>query len=198
MSGEGDVILPKPSRRVYITGRNGRGRFGPSRERGHSLARLTYLDEAGTSSGEPYLVVAAVIAHVDLQLRAVEEHLNALGAKHVPEQKPHEVIFHATDIWSGGKKFKDRTRWPLPKRLALLEDLADIPAKFGLPVAIGEMRKGPHLAGVEVPENIADIIFHSAAFINATQAVERYFRHSFPNEYTLLIAEDRPKMASIR
>jgi hypothetical protein len=60
--------------------------------------RLTYLDESGTARHEPYFVVAAIIIEADKQLVAVEQRLDAIAEKHIPEVDRPGFVFHATDI----------------------------------------------------------------------------------------------------
>jgi hypothetical protein len=51
------------------------------------------------------------------------------------------TIFHATELFSGGRYF-DRVTWPLCVRWAILEELASIPREFDLPVVFGfQIRK---------------------------------------------------------
>lgn len=159
---------------------------------GSKLVRLTYLDEGGISKREPSVVVAGVIVHGDLQLARVEEHLIGLRDKHIPESDRANFVFHSTDIWSGGKYFKDRNVWPLERRLKILEDLADIPAAFSLPIAYGVSNKAhvQQMVG-EATDKLLDLVYHACAFASATQLVERFLRGYYPDEYTLVIAEDR-------
>ncbi len=103
--------------------------------------RLTYLDESGTAKHEPYFVVAAIIIEADKQLSAVERHLDEIAAKHIPQEDRPGFVFHATDIWSGKKYSKDREIWTLEKRLAILDDLAQTPAKFDLPISFAAFIK---------------------------------------------------------
>lgn len=155
--------------------------------------RLTYLDEAGTSHHETHAVVAGPIVHGDYQMAPVEQHLRSLMERHIPEKDWFGFVFHATDIWSGGKYFKNRELWPLEKRLAILEDLADIPKTFALPIAFGianKARVNEQLRGMPSIE-FAD---HMFAFADATQRIEKYFRRLYPDEFTLIIAEDRQKV----
>jgi hypothetical protein len=170
---------------------------GTGRLAGTKLVRLTYLDEGGTSSHEPFAVVAGPIVHGDHQLVPVEEHLLLLAKKHIPEQDRRGFVFHATDIFSGSGYFKDKEKWPLPKRLEILHDLADIPSKFGLPVVMGVADKkhiAEQLDQQPYAQRVLDFVHYASAFTNATQDVELYFRTSFPLEYTLVIAEDLPKI----
>lgn len=168
----------------------------PKRRSGGNLVRLTYFDEGGTSRAEPHLVVAGPIVHGDRQLVAVEDELDRLIEKHIPAAARNGFIFHATDIWSGSGLFRDRELWPLPRRVAILEDLADIPVKLGLPIAFGAANKKrtAAMAGPGVSDRVLDFVYHAAAYGSAAQLVERYFRSRFPDEFTIVIAEDRPQV----
>ena len=74
--------------------------FGTASPQGHRLVRLAFMDEAGTSRREPFVVVAAVMIHADTQLIPVEECLEELVEKHIPEGDRDGFVFHATNIWS--------------------------------------------------------------------------------------------------
>src|SRR5437016_5699619 len=66
-----------------------------------------------------------------------EAGLAALKEEYVPKEKRNDfVAFHATEIFSGGKISK-REEYPAWRRWELLEKLATIPRKFGIPVSIG-------------------------------------------------------------
>ena len=104
--------------------------------------KLVYQDEGGTAVHELFLVVSGVVVDGDRQLVAVENHLDILVQKHIPEHDRPGLIFHATDIWSGAKYFKDRDKWPMERRLEILRDLARIPGRFDIPVAWGFVDKG--------------------------------------------------------
>lgn len=169
---------------------NGFGGLAPLA--GERLVRLTYLDEGGISAQEEDVVVAGVIVDGDRQLAAVEKHLRELTIKHIPEPDRRGFIFHATNIFSGTKYYKNRELWPWERRAAILNDLADIPDLFQLPIAFGIANKR-RIDG-EVPQASAvvlDLVYHACAFANATQVVERYFRRDYPDEFTIIIAEDR-------
>ena len=59
--------------------------FGTASPQGHSLVRLAFMDGAGTSRREPFVVVAAVMIYADTQLIPVEECLEELVEKGIPE-----------------------------------------------------------------------------------------------------------------
>ena len=93
--------------------------------------RFAFLDEGGISKKEPYIVVGGIVVEADRQLLALERELENLVRKHIPEDKRQGFVFHATDIWSGVKFFRDRQAWPLEKRISILRDLADLPREAG-------------------------------------------------------------------
>jgi hypothetical protein len=161
---------------------------------GDRLVRLTYLDEAGISANEGFLVVGGVLIDGDRQLTAIENHFNILLLKHIPIADRAGFVFHATDIWSGGGYFKDREQWPLDKRLAILDDLVAIPEKFALPVSFGAVDWPKFTLDLLVPgcdQRDLEIAAHAVAFGHCCMGVEKFMRMAFPTEVTILIAEDR-------
>lgn len=155
--------------------------------------KLVYQDEGGTAAHERYLVVAGVMVDGDRQLVAVENHLDILVQKHIPEGDRSGFVFHATDIWSGKKYFGDRNKWPMERRLDILRDLARIPGHFDIPIAWGFVDKNsfpdPNMAIAFKPEEI-DVARHVMAFTDCSLVVEDFMR-SCTGEIALIIAEDR-------
>jgi hypothetical protein len=155
--------------------------------------RLTYVDEGGIAKHEPFMVVSGVIIDGDRQLVAIENHLDILVQKHIPEEDRPGLIFHATDIWSGGGYFKDRDKWPRDRRLLILEDLSKIPKHFDVPVAWGYVDKSkfpdPKFACLFSTAEI-DVATHVMAFTECSLVTEM-FMHECTNEITVIIAEDR-------
>jgi hypothetical protein len=164
---------------------------------GDRLVRLTYLDEAGNSPDEQHLVVGGVLVDGDRQLSGVENHFSILIQKHIPLDDRAGFIFHATDLWSGGGYFKDRNKWPLEKRLEILDDLVAIPAKFELPVAVGSIDWSTFTIDLLNPgssKHDLQIAAHTVAFGHCCMGIERFMLAALPNEITILIAEDRDKV----
>jgi hypothetical protein len=156
--------------------------------------KLVYQDEGGTASHERYLVVSGVVIDGDRQLVAIENHLDILVQKHIPEEDRQGFIFHATDIWSGTKYFKDRERWPQGRRLEILRDLARIPGHFDVPVAWGYVDKNefpdPKFA-ITFDQEEVDVTRHVMAFTDCSLVVEDFMRTCTSSEIALIIAEDR-------
>ena len=73
----------------------------------------------------------------DKQLIPVEEHLERLVEKYIPEEDREGFVFHAVDIWNNHGYFADKRVWPREKCWEILWDLASVPALFVLPIAVG-------------------------------------------------------------
>lgn len=162
---------------------------------GRRLVRVVYLDESGTSRKEPLAVVAGVVVDGDSQMIDVEEHLERLVRKHIPEKDRGGFFFHATNIWSATKYFKNRDEWPLDRRLEILHDLVEIPQEFDLPIVFGDCPRNELItipSGVTMDESGRDVVVHSVAFFQCVCLVEKIMREIWPDEVALLIAEDRP------
>jgi hypothetical protein len=158
--------------------------------------RLVYVDESGISPGDPVLVVAAVIINADKDLIAIEKHLESLVEKHIPAESQDGFVFHATDIYGGGKAdcmFHDRTMWPNEKRSAILVDLLAVPAKFSLPICVGLVQASefPAQGSREghTPAQIA-LASHAVALAQCEMAVEFWMRKNAPKEVAVVIAEN--------
>lgn len=160
--------------------------------------RFAFLDEGGIAQQEPYVVVAGVLVHADDEVIPLESELEALVRKHIPETDQEGFVFHAADIWGGGKYFKNRDEWPWEKRAAILDDLVLIPEKLQIPVIYSYLAKEAQRPEIE-PEMIAkgnarpfdyEIAYHSIAFANCFLRVEQMMRKIWPDEIAQVVAED--------
>jgi hypothetical protein len=146
--------------------------------------RLVYADEAGSSNPkqEPFLIVAATIVHADQKLVAVERHLDRLVERHIPTEHQKDFVFHATEIFNGGGKVFKRTalddpnpEWPLDRRLKIAADLAAIPKRFQLPIALGWVERATWPQTFEIPPDTKDSVkvawCHVGAFVLNRSAV---------------------------
>jgi Protein of unknown function (DUF3800) len=170
----------------------------PSYLRGKKLVRLVYLDESGVSTNETVLTVCGAIVHGDTQLAAIENHFGILLQKHIPWEDRPGFVFHATHIWSGGGYFKNREKWPLERRLEILDDLIAIPRKFDFPVSYGTVSWPDFPMEILVPdkrtEHERQVAGHTIAFGHCCMGIERFVRETFPDEFVILIAEDRAEV----
>ena len=174
--------------------------LGGAKLEGNRLVRITYIDESGTNPRDPAMVVAGVIVNGDSQLGPVEDAIAALVFKHIPEPDRDDFFFRASDIWNGWGYFKGKdAEWPEARRHAILADLVQVPVVFGLPLAFGHVPRKEYMASlprVPSPEELR-IAIHCVAFTHMGTLIERAFREQWPDENTLLIAEDLPEMKNM-
>src|SRR5258706_5538592 len=101
---------------------------------GTALTRAVYMDESGTSHGEPCLAVAAVIVHADRQLGRVEDALREIIDTFIPERCRDGFVLHASDLFSGDEKTLPPEIWEQSIRWAALQAVLSIPKKLGIPL----------------------------------------------------------------
>src|SRR5687767_9400791 len=100
--------------------------------------KLVYADDAGLfNSSEPFIVAAGVLVDGDKQLVALENQLDRIATQYIPNSDRSGFVFHATELWSGNKYFRDRAKWPLQKRLEILTEIARLPGKLEIPITFG-------------------------------------------------------------
>ncbi|MEA2993145.1 MAG: hypothetical protein QOD40_2065 [Alphaproteobacteria bacterium] len=156
---------------------------------------MVYLDEAGISSPthEPFVVVAGVVIHADRQWKMIEQYLSDMADHYVPPAKRHGFVFHATELFSGGKTFP-RQDWPREKRWEILDALIDIPKKFKLPIACGFVERAK-VAAKYSDLSVAKQTIHAQtiSFAICCYAVEYFLTHGHavePNEVALIVMEN--------
>jgi hypothetical protein len=160
--------------------------------------RIVFLDEAGISKREPWVVVAGIVVHGDTELIPLEEHLEELAIKHIPEADRGGFIFHMKEIWSGVKYYKDRNEWPIERRIEIMNDLAAIPSKFNLPIAIGPVEKAKAFSGKEhVNVEANSVTTHAVAFSLCTAIIEELMKRRWPDEIAQLVAEDNDQARAL-
>jgi hypothetical protein len=137
-------------------------------------------------------VVAGVVVNADKQLNAVENYLERLMHRHIPQEHHDGFVFSAKHIFNGNKTVFDRNKMPLQKRLEIAGDLAAIPKKFNLQFSIGYVDRS-HMPeslprGLSVAEKTA--ASHAMAFMACAMSVEQWMRRNAPNEVCMLVAEN--------
>jgi hypothetical protein len=160
--------------------------------------RYIYLDEAGTSAKEPVSVVAGVIVHPDDQWRIVHQEMERLFDEYVPAKLRDGFIFHAADIFNGGR-FRDE--WFGDSRWKLLTEFSSIPRRFGLPICYSMCRRDS--MSKEVYESVssrplqlaAHEFDHLLAFSDCAASADKYMRTNTPeHEVATLIVENVDRM----
>ena len=161
------------------------------------MARFIYTDEAGTSAPEQVRVVVSVIVDGDTQLRDVATSLSNLVKSYVPAELQNEFIFHAKDIFNGGKKI-DRNVWPFDGRLRFLKDVLNLPLKHQLPIGLGVVFKGTYDTLPEQlrPKGLSPAQYeHCSAFSTCMERSDLFLRKYLKGEEVgTVIAEDVPEI----
>ena len=169
---------------------------------GDNLVRLIYLDEAGISNPahEPYLVVAGVIIHGDRQWKALDEDLWNLVCKYIPENDRKGFVFHAYELFSGGKYF-NRETWPREKRWEILDAIIGLIEKYKIPIVHGYVDRAAFKKTAEevLPKNDWGRInlsqmMHGAAFTECARRAQEWMEIYGGSEVGIFIAEDTPQV----
>lgn len=184
--------------------------FGGGRLYGDRIVRMVYIDEAGISANEPFLVVAAILVDADRQLIAVQRHLDKLVSHWIPEAHRDNFIFHATELFNGnprgsGKVFeRDDPIWPLEKRLQIADDLVSVISRHKLPFTTGwiEKKNFPHSPiskerWGDLSRSEQSILSHTAAFSACALKVDLWMRHKTDGEVCMMIVEDNDQARSV-
>jgi hypothetical protein len=168
------------------------------------------MDEAGLSKPdeEPFLVVAGVIIQGDNVLNGVEAQLERIMKRHIPTGHWDNFVFHATELFNGGKVFKRHKpdfigppQWPLNRRLDIADEIMLIPKKFGLSLALGWVERSTFAERLGIPNSwaLAEMATAQqvAAFSTCSMFVEQWMRRNASNENCLLIVENNEKAKSL-
>lgn len=167
---------------------------------GEKLVRLVYMDEAGIANPEhePFVVVSGVIVHGDAKLNAAERALDDLVRAVVPEEHQEDFVFHASELFNGGKKvFKRKDPdWPDKRRDEVGAQLAALPKALDLPLVFGWVeRKGfPRTVddataeGLSIKEKTKGA--HATAFLTCAQQVEMWMHNYAKDENCILVIEN--------
>jgi hypothetical protein len=186
--------------------------FGGAPLDGDNCVRLVYVDEAGISGAkqEPWLVVAGVVIHGDGVLNGVKAHLERIMLRHIPKHYQAGFVFHALELFNGGGKVFKRTprdmigppEWPIERRLAIADELAAVPQKFKLPIALGFVDRANFPATLKkAPEGWTqaheDVMAHAAAHLSCTLMADHWMRRNASNENCLMIVEDNDRARNV-
>lgn len=159
--------------------------------------RYIYIDEAGTSKGEPWLLVVGIVLHADRHWLVTKDYIDYLLLNHVPMNhrfRP-EFMFHATEIWNSPNY---RVGWTREQRKALLLKMMDVPRQMGLTIALGCQRRDAPNPDDELPPELRHLTVeetrHARAFAGCLMHAEQYMaKYAGPNEVATVVAEDIPE-----
>jgi hypothetical protein len=159
--------------------------------------RLIYLDEAGIST-EPGLCVAGVLIHGDHEAPFVEQKLQAVVNRYIPEQDRLGFAFHAVDIFQGTRYFGDRNKWSRDTRNQILNDIAGIIDELSLPVVASFYQKDTFGEGVPEVLNAAPDkkreIMQSICVLDCAIWADRWLEKYATSENAIIIAEDTDRV----
>ncbi len=156
--------------------------------------RFAYLDESGIgdAKAEPFVVVAGVIVHADIQIKAIEKYLHDMIADYVHPLLRKATHFHAKELFSGGGIFSRKT-YAKELRWKILREVCEIPLKFDLPVVMGfisreQYKLSPNRSVWKEKKLIAGA--QSIASTACLIAIERYMRKVDEKEVAALVYEN--------
>ena len=78
--------------------------------------------------------------------------MTRLIEKYIPADERSSFCFEARDILSGSCHFDDREKWPVERRMAILDELATIPTEMEIPTLFGLADRRKH-QWMDVAEN---------------------------------------------
>ncbi len=128
--------------------------------------------------------------------------------RHIPERIRDGFIFHATELFNGGKTLRREKieligphEWPVERRLEIAEEIMDIPRKFKLPVVIGFIDRAQFPISFALPEGMSEvetiIAAHVSAFMSCAMMAEHWVRKEASNENCLLIVENNDRARNV-
>ncbi len=139
-------------------------------------------------------MVVGVILHADTQFAPLAARINETLDQHVPKAVREGFVFHATEVYSGGKRV-DRDTWPFSGRIAFLEAMLGIPRALNLPISFGTCARTTPLS---IPPGTAGKLarirpeheHHVNAFLMFAASAENYLRRETDaDEIAMLICE---------
>lgn len=168
--------------------------------------RLIYTDEAGTSDKDPVCIVSAVIIEADKQWDNINEAIQGAISRNVPEEIKNNFVFHAKEVFSGGKNINRKT-WAIEDRLDFIKEILCIPFSYDAPIAFSyEFKKDCHplinlenINNTEKGKKITKNRFsHIISFLNCMDMSDFFIRKYLNNEEkAVVVAEDCPDMREI-
>lgn len=146
------------------------------------LSRLIYFDPSGEGSEakEPIVVVAAVIAHVDDQMRAINADVRKLREL-LPSDRRVEFEFKADRLFAHIRKFGDESKYK-----AVVIEFLKMMRKHEVNIQWSAVHRIGFTA-IRKPDS--KVSARDMAFLITTLLVEIWFRQKAPNEGGICIAD---------
>lgn len=158
------------------------------------IVRFSYFDEAGIANPkhEPYTVVAGIMIHADDQYQYLQKYILDIADDLVGKDRPQDFVFHAKELWHGGKFFP-RDKWSREKRFEILGHLTDIPRKYQFPLiyACVERAKFPAKNPADRKSRAqATRKCHMLCFLSCLSQTDEFVGAMYPGEMAFVVAED--------
>ena len=167
-----------------LGGRRSQLAFGGGPLHGDRILRVAYVDETGHSDKEPFCAVAGIIVNPDKQWNIIADAIQDLKER-VPDGFKEDFVFHAAELWHGGRY---RSTWPKEMRHNLLGDLLALPRKLKIPLIVGFCINHPSSHQTKNPSVVRHVVAHSLCII----ALDEYMKTKCdPDEIAMLVAEER-------
>ena len=145
------------------------------------------------------MIVAAVIIDADRQLRSIGKYLSDMADHYIRPEDRLEFVFHATELYSGGK-ILTREKYPKEVRWCILDELATIPRQFDLPVAFGSVPRAWYEPGGEWHEKSKKVDIKGVvaaqmlAFTIASVGIEHWMKKAADaDEIAQMVMENNPE-----
>lgn len=142
------------------------------------------MDESGTSSTSPRLVVVGIIVEADRTLPALESAIRDIVAPHVAE--PARFVVHATEIMANNKKLPAELQQNPEARMAILDGMASLPVKLGIRICAAMVPRGPFN---ENHPGVSSHVMHASAIAMVSLSAERFMRERARDEVAWIVAE---------
>lgn len=159
--------------------------------------RIIYTDEAGTSGAphEVVRVVASIIVHGDSQYRYLINEVQRIIKERVPLNIRDGFIFHALEVFNGGKRI-DRNQWPFTERLDFLKEIVCLPFVNDVPISLGVVFAGYHEELGIIDDTLAtNVTEHGVALSTCMERADLFLRKYLNgDEIGIIVAENLPRL----
>ena len=158
---------------------------------GDALVRMVFLDESGIGKKEndPLLVVAGIVVHADKMMKPLKDGLVKVRNKYITPSAHEGFIFHAKELFHGGKILRREDGWSSDKGFAVVNDMIDLLVKQQAPVVWRSVERG----SISVPPEFAMkpvVAEHMVAFLATLMLVDAWMAKNAPLEVCSIVVEN--------
>ena len=120
---------------------------------------------------------------------ALEKRLKDLADEYAPPEHRDGFVFHAKELWSGGKVL-DRDKYQADRRWEALKKICALPGEFDLPVVKGLMHRDSYRQFVDpdLTDKQVTLDAQLAAFTECLTVIEQFMRHEAGEQEVAKIA----------